>query len=54
MAQVGLKPWQFSSQESTLTAEPAGHWMNKLQSPLINHIRLCLDYVCIYDARLGR
>ena len=29
MAQLGLKPWPFSSQESMLTAEPAGHSATK-------------------------
>jgi len=31
---VGLEPWAFSLQESTLTAQVAGHSVSRLQSPL--------------------
>jgi len=49
MAHVGPEPWPFSSQESTVTTEPADHWRNRLQSPLI--CKECvLHYVCILDA----
>jgi len=37
MAQVGLKPWPFTSQESTLPTEPAG-CVNWLHSPLFTLI----------------
>jgi len=40
IAHTGCEPWPFSLQESTLTGELAGQLLNRLQSALINHIRL--------------
>jgi len=40
MAHPGLEPWPISSLENMLTAEPASHWLNRLQNPLINRIHL--------------
>jgi len=48
MAQVGLKPWPFTSQESTLHAVPAGHLVNWLRSALFNIVRLLNMYKIMY------
>ena len=36
VTQVGLEPWPFTLQESTLPTEPAGHSVDRLHSPLFN------------------
>jgi len=55
MALVGLQPWPFTSQASTLTAEPAGHSVNWLRSPLFNSVRPLNMYeiMCLCIGRLA-
>jgi len=50
MARVGLEPWPFTSQASTLPAVPAGHSVKWQCSPLLYNTSLLNMYkiMCLY------
>jgi len=55
VAQVGLKPWPFTSQAGRLRAVPAGYSVKWLQIPLFNNVRLLNMYetMCLCIRRIA-